>query len=316
MEKEKICVIINPVSGVGSKQNIPETVAKIFDQKRFDIVFRITGYPDHATEIAKDAVKNKYEYVFTVGGDGTVNEVAKALINTDCTLGIIPFGSGNGLARDLHIPLNYKKAIGILQEGNIRTIDYGIANDNVFFCTCGVGFDAFISDKFAEEKQRGPLGYIRQVLEGVVDFKSDEYEITYDNGTIKERAFVVTCANASQYGNDAFIAPDADMEDGKMNVSILKPLNAIEMPQTTLQLFTKNIDKNSKMISLLSSNLTIRRSREGVMHVDGEPVKTGKEIKVKIVPQGLKVLAPKNAKRKGVREKENIFSTLTRWQED
>ncbi|MDR1743913.1 MAG: diacylglycerol kinase family lipid kinase [Dysgonamonadaceae bacterium] len=312
MEKEKICVIINPVSGNESKHNIPDKVAAAFDQKNFDVFFRITGYPGHATEIAKDAVRKKYKYVITVGGDGTVNEVAKALIGTDCTMGIIPFGSGNGLARDLHIPLNSKNAIKIILDGNIRTIDYGIANDHVFFCTCGVGFDAFISGKFAEEKLRGPLGYLRQVLEGVIDFKSDEYDIAYDGGSLKERAFVVTCANASQYGNDAFIAPEADMEDGKMNVSILKPLNAIEIPQTTLQLFTKNIDKNSKMISLLTADLTIRRSREGVMHVDGEPIQTGKDIRVKIVPKGLKILAPKNPKREK-NSKENIFNSLTRW---
>lgn len=312
MEKERVCVIINPISGSGSKQNIPDEITAAFDQKKYDVFFRITGYPDHATEITKDAVKDNFKYVIAVGGDGTVNEIAKALINTSSTLGIIPFGSGNGLARDLHIPLDSKRAIDIVLGDHIRTIDYGIANDHVFFCTCGVGFDAFISGKFAEEKQRGPLGYLRQVLEGVTDFKSDEYEIISDEGTLRERAFVVTCANASQYGNDAFIAPEADMEDGKMNVSILKPLNAIEIPQTTLQLFTKNIDKNGKMISLLTSQLVIHRLREGIMHVDGEPVHTGKEIEVKIIPKGLKVLAPKKLKR-GKNDKENIFSPLTRW---
>lgn len=117
------------------------------------------------------------------------------------------------------------------------------------------GFDAFISDKFADEKKRGPLGYVRNIVEGVIEFKSEEYEITYDDGVLNERAFLVTCANASQYGNEAYIAPDTwNMEDGKMNVSILKPLNPNEIPQTTFQLFTKNIDKNGKMISLLTSH--------------------------------------------------------------
>ncbi len=310
MEKTKVCVIINPISGTESKKNIPEEVAAAFDQKKFDIVFRITGYPNHATEIAKDAIKNGFKHILTAGGDGTVNEVAKALVDTDAVLGIIPFGSGNGLARDLNIPMDSEKAIQIVLNGNTRTIDYGDANDNIFFCTCGVGFDAFISDKFAEEKKRGPLGYVRNVLEGVIDFKSEEYEIIHDEGTLRERAFLVTCANASQYGNEVYIAPEADMEDGKMNVSILKPLNANELPQTTLQLFTKNIDKNSKMISLLTGNLTIKRGRSGIMHVDGEPVETGNEIRVKIHPKGLKVFAPSKWERK---EKDNIFTALTRW---
>ncbi len=313
MEKTKVCVIINPVSGTESKKYIPEEVASAFDQTKFDIIIRITGYPGHATEIAKEAVKEKFAYVLTVGGDGTVNEVAKALVNTDTILGIIPFGSGNGLARDLHISMDSEKAIKTILDGNIRTIDYGSANEHIFFCTCGVGFDAFISDKFAEEKKRGPLGYVRNIVEGVIEFRSEEYEITHDEGTLSERAFLLTCANASQYGNEVYIAPGADMEDGKMNVSILKPLNPNEIPQTTLQLFTKNIDKNSKMISLLSSSLTIKRKEAGILHVDGEPVKTGKDIEVKIYHKGLKVFAPLQVEEKPVKEKENIFSAITRW---
>jgi YegS/Rv2252/BmrU family lipid kinase len=314
MEKEKVCLIINPVSGTESKKNIPEEVAAAFDQTKFDVIIRVTGYPDHATEIAGEAVKNRFNYVLTAGGDGTVNEVAKVLVNTDTTLGIIPFGSGNGLARELGIPMDPEKAIDIILNGNSRTIDYGVANDHIFFCTCGFGFDAFISDRFAEEKKRGPLGYVRNILENAVDFKSEEYEITHDEGTITERAFVLTCANASQYGNEAYIAPGASMDDGKMNVSILKPLNALEIPQTTLQLFTKNIDKNSKMTTLITRELTIKRAKAGLMHVDGEPVQTDKDVNVKIVHKGLRVLVPsKKIKVKKRNEVENIFNALTRW---
>jgi len=313
MKKEKVCLIINPVSGTESKKNIPEEVAAAFDQKKYDVIIRITGYPDHATEIAREAVKNRFTYVLTAGGDGTVNEVAKALVHSETTLGIIPFGSGNGLARELGIPMDSEKAIDIILKGNRRTIDYGVANDHIFFCTCGFGFDAFISDRFAEEKKRGPLGYVRNILESAVDFKSEEYELTYDEGTITERAFVLTCANASQYGNEAYIAPGASMDDGKMNVSLLKPLHALEIPQTTLQLFTKNIDKNSKMTTLITQKLTIKRTRAGMMHVDGEPVETEKEIAVKIVPGGLRVFAPTHIEVKKRKENENIFSSLTRW---
>jgi len=313
MKKEKVCLIINPVSGTESKKNIPEEVAAAFDQKIYDVIIRITGYPDHATEIAREAVKSRFAYVLTAGGDGTVNEVAKVLVHSDTTLGIIPFGSGNGLARELGIPMESEKAIDIILKGNRRTIDYGVANEHIFFCTCGFGFDAFISDRFAEEKKRGPLGYVRNILESAVDFKSEEYELTYDEGTITERAFVLTCANASQYGNEAYIAPGASMDDGKMNVSILKPLHALEIPQTTLQLFTKNIDKNSKMTTLITQKLTIRRTRAGMMHVDGEPVETEKEIDVKIVPGGLRVFAPTHLEVKKRKENDNIFSSLTRW---
>lgn len=312
MQKTKICVIINPVAGAETKGNLPEKVSMAFDPKVFDVYIRYTGYAHHATEIAIQAIKDDFKQIIVAGGDGTVNEVAKTMVNTDLTLGIIPHGSGNGLARELGIPLDTDKALEIILKANIRTIDYGMANNHIFFCTCGFGFDAFISDKFAEERKRGPLGYVRNVLESVVDFKSEVYEIISDKETLKERAFVLTCANASQYGNDAFIAPDADIEDGKMNVSLLKPLTALEIPQTTLQLFTKNIDKNSKLISLLTQHVRIIRSKKGLMHVDGEPLEADKVIDVKIIPKGLRVYAPSKAEIMK-RENENIFTSLTRW---
>ena len=313
MTKEKVCLIINPVSGNESKKNIPEEVAMAIDQKKNDLIIRVTGYPLHASEIAREAVKEGYKSVIVAGGDGTVNEAARELINTSTTLGIIPLGSGNGLARDLGIPIDAEKALDIVLREHRRSIDYGIANGHIFFCTCGFGFDAFISDRFAEERRRGPLGYVRNVLESVVDFKSDEYELTHDEGTIRERAFILTCANASQYGNEAHIAPGASLDDGKMNVSILKPLNALEIPQTTLQLFTRNIDKNSKMTTLVTQRLHIKRSRAGMMHVDGEPVQSEKEIDVRIFHQGLHVFAPDKAEIRKRKENENIFSSLTRW---
>ncbi len=314
MLKKKVCVIINPVSGTGGKQSIPEKIASAFDPLKCDVIIRFTGYAGHATEIAKKAAKENYKYVIAAGGDGTVNEIAKALVGTNCVLGIIPLGSGNGLARDLNISMNIDKSIETISKGVVRNIDYGVANEHIFFCTCGVGFDAFVSERFADEKIRGPIGYVKNILESVIDFKSEDYELVYEGNTIKEKAFVVTCANASQYGNEAYIAPEADMEDGKMNVSLIKPINALEMPQTTIQLFTKNLHKNNKVIQLLTSDLLIKRTRSGAMHIDGESVDAGKEINVKIIPKGLRVLAPKkikNAKRPF--ENDPIFGAFTRW---
>ncbi len=316
MAKKKVCVIINPVSGTGGKQSIPEKIASAFDPLKYDVIIRFTGYAGHATEITKSAVEEDFKYVIAAGGDGTVNEIARSLVGTPCVLGIIPLGSGNGLARDLNISMTIDKSIETISKGVKRTIDYGIANEHIFFCTCGVGFDAFVSERFADEKMRGPIGYVKNILESVIDFKSEDYELIYEGNTLKEKAFVVTCANASQYGNEAYIAPGADMEDGKMNVSLIKPINALEMPQTTIQLFTKNLHKNNKVIQLLTSELTIKRNRSGAMHIDGESIDAGKEINVKIVPKGLHVLAPKKTKKKDEKrpvENDPIFGTFTRW---
>jgi YegS/Rv2252/BmrU family lipid kinase len=291
--KKKIYVIINPKSGTSAKQNIPHKIAETFDAHLFDIHIFITGYAGHGSEIARQAIKDKVDYVIAVGGDGTVNEVGSALADSDVTLGIIPMGSGNGLGRDLNIPIDAKKAMNIILEENVISIDYGIVNGHIFLCTCGMGFDAEVAAKVSGSKTRGSLMYLKNMFETFFQQKPQTYEVICPEGTIKDEAFVVTCANASQYGYNVHIAPHADIQDGLMNVAILKPLSILDVPQTSLQLFTKKIDENSKMIELLTNEVTIKREHAGIMHIDGDPIEMDKEIHVKIIPQGLKVLVPK-----------------------
>ncbi|MDR0824414.1 MAG: diacylglycerol kinase family lipid kinase [Prevotella sp.] len=296
--KKKVYVIINPVSGTSSKQHLPHKIVEVLDAREFDVHIFITGYAGHGAEIAHQAIKDRADYVIAVGGDGTVNEVGGALVGSDTTLGIIPMGSGNGLGRDLNIPMDTKKALEIILEENIISIDYGTVNDHIFLCTCGVGFDAEVAAKVSGRKNRGSLMYFRNMLETFFQQKPQQYEVICPEGTIKDKAFVITCANASQYGYNAHIAPHADIQDGMMNVAILKPLSILDVPQTSIQLFTKKIDENSKMVELITNEATIKREHSGVMHIDGDPVKMGEEIHVKIIPQGLKVLVPKNPHKK------------------
>ena len=309
--KSSVYVIINPVSGKKSKKNIPEKVNKEMAE-HYDVSIFYTECEGHATKIAEEAVKNNVDYVIAVGGDGTVNEVAKGLIDTDVVLGIIPSGSGNGLARDLHIPLNRSKAAKILKEGYVRRIDYGIANDNVFFCTCGVGFDAQVSEKALSQEKRGVMMYAKNMVEIFYNFIPETYKITSQEGSFEGQAFVVTCANASQYGNNAYIAPHADIQDGKMNISILKPLSAFDVPQTAIRMFSKNLRNSTKLVELITSEVLIEREKEGVMHLDGNAIYTGKEIRVKIIKQGLNVLVPSRIPRMTT-EVESFITTITRW---
>ncbi|MBK5721540.1 diacylglycerol kinase family lipid kinase [Dysgonomonas sp. Marseille-P4677] len=296
--KKKVYVIINPVSGTSSKQNLPRKIAEALDPHKFDVHIFITGYAGHGSEIARQAIDDKVDIVIAVGGDGTINEVASTLVDSDTALGIIPMGSGNGLARDLNISIDPKKALEVIAEENIISIDYGKVNDRIFFCTCGVGFDAEVAAKVKGKKIRGSLMYLKNMLETFFEQKPQTYEIICPEGTIKDKAFVVTCANASQYGYNAHIAPHADIQDGMMNVAILKPLSILDIPQTSLQLFTKKIDESNKMIELITSRAIIKREHAGVMHIDGDPVEMGKEIHVEIIPQGLNVLVPKNPAKK------------------
>lgn len=284
-------MIINPVSGTKSKRNIPHYFNKLASLG-YDVEIFKTEYAGHATDIASEAVKNNVKYVIAVGGDGTINEIAKALIGSNTILGILAVGSGNGLARSLHIPMDKNKAVEIIEQGNVREIDYGLVNEHIFLCTCGVGFDAQVSEKSLNQKNRGILMYVKNMIDTFLHFKSEKYKIITPTHTFEEEAFVLTCANATQYGNNAFIAPRASMEDGLMNIVILKPLSAWNVPKIAIQMFSQNIGNSRKLIQIIAPEVTILREHEGVMHMDGNAVYAGKEINIKIIHRGLKVLAP------------------------
>jgi len=291
-QMEKITVIINPVSGTTSKKRIPDLLDQYIPSDQFKKQFFFTEYKGHAFELACNAVKEKADYVIAVGGDGTVNEVARALIESSSVLGIVPMGSGNGLARDLAIPMDSRKALEVILERKIRTIDYCKANNRIFFCTCGVGFDASVSEHFAKGKRRGPLSYMRSVLTEYLRFKPDTYEIVFENEVLSKKAFLVTCANASQYGNNAYIAPQADMNDGMMDVAILSPFSPLDVGYLLIQMFTKQITKNRKLQYYRSKKLSLRRKKPGIVHIDGEPVFMGDVISLEVYPSGLNVIVP------------------------
>ena len=244
---QHITFIINPISGTQSKHEIPDLIDRMMDKERFECKVCITEYAGHAAELAKACAAQGDDIVVAVGGDGTVNEVARSLVHTKTALGIIPCGSGNGLARHLCIPMDIRKALDIINQAQIVDFDYGVINDLPFFCTCGMGFDAFISLKFAEAGKRGPITYVENVLKEGLKYKPETYEIIDDNGTTKYKAFLIACANASQYGNNAYIAPGATMKDGKMDVIIMEPFDALEAPQIAADLFMKTLGNNSKI---------------------------------------------------------------------
>ena len=160
-----IQAIINPISGVGSKRKIPKMIETAFASGNCCVEISFTEYPGHASELTRKALDKGANCVIAVGGDGTVNEIARAMLHSGAVLGIIPKGSGNGLARELHIPMDVRRAIDLIVKGHVSTIDCCKANGRVFFCTCGVGFDAAVSQKFAGEKRRGSLTYIKNTVE-------------------------------------------------------------------------------------------------------------------------------------------------------
>ena len=288
--KTTIAFIINPISGTGRKENLPDLIKRKLDDKRYNSTIVFTEFRGHATELAKQFVEKNYKVIVAVGGDGTVNEVARALVHTDCILGIIPIGSGNGLARHLEIPMNSRKAIEQLNQSEPILIDYGIVNEKPFFCTCGTGFDAYVSTEFAKGKRRGIMAYLEKIITGYFSYKSQSYHLIGKDIDLTTKAFVMTFANASQWGNNAYIAPQASVQDGKLDISIMSNFPIIAIPTLALQLFTKTIDKDLFMTTLRSDDLTLIREESGPFHYDGEPYEEGTEIHIKIIPEGLRVL--------------------------
>ena len=292
--RKKLLAVINPISGTANKQYIPETITEVMDESKWDVMIRFTQRPGHATDLAKQAIKQGYYGVLAIGGDGTINEVAAALRDSDTALGIIPNGSGNGLARHLNIPIDVKRALEEINNDRIEQFDYCMANQHPFFCTCGVGFDAHVSAKFAESKKRGPMSYLKNTLVEYLRYRSEEYSIETADQVLTERAFVIACGNASQYGNNAFITPNASMQDGLIDVTLIQPFTPLDTAVLGILLFTKHIDQDTNIQSFRTPSLTIHRPKAGVMHIDGEPMMMEADIEVKFVHNGIKIFLPKD----------------------
>ncbi len=299
-EKKKIVFVVNPISGTSGKRFVIKLIEECLDKDMYDYEIAETECVGHATLLAREAAQRGVDVVCAVGGDGTVNEVACGLVHTATALAIIPSGSGNGLARHLSIPTDPLSALQIINCGMVHGMDYGLLNGKPFFCTCGVGFDALISQKFAESGKRGPVSYIENVLNSSLKYHPETYDVDIVNGTGNGeeevhqslKAFLISCANASQYGNNVYIAPSASVRDGLMNVTIIEPFTAIEAPQMALQLFNGTIEQNSRIKTFQCKRMLIKRKSPGVVHYDGEPMMTGETIDVRIMPNGLSCLSP------------------------
>jgi len=289
--KKKILFLINLISGTGHKDQLPAMINELINSDIFDIEVVITKYKGEATEIVSKKLIENYRYFVAVGGDGTVNEVAKALIHTQAFMGIIPVGSGNGLARHLRIPLQPRKAIQLINKQKYQAIDYGLINNTPFFCTCGVGFDALIGEKFAQCKGRGLSNYVKTAIFEYFNYRPETYQITIDNvRKINRAAFLITFANSSQYGNNAYIAPHADISDGKLDMCILSPFKLYKAPGIGIRLFAKNIDKSSLVYSERASNIILERASEGVVQFDGESCRMGKRLEISLINKALNIL--------------------------
>lgn len=289
MSKKKILFIINPISGGKKKDYLPALIQNTIDHSKFDIKIVFTERRGHAAELSGEG---GFDIYVAAGGDGTLNEVASKLVNSGSSMGILPLGSGNGLARHMGISMNVEKAIRQLNTAKTVSIDTCTFNGRPFVNMAGVGFDAHIGKMFAESTERGFKTYVIQTLTEFKNYQAQKYKIHYDNKVIESEAFLVSFANSAQYGNNAFIAPDASINDGMLDVCILKPFSAINVLSIGFRLFNKTIKKSKYMQSVRAKELVVERELEGVSHLDGEPLDFGKRLEIKVIPSSLKLLIP------------------------
>lgn len=290
--QERLMLIINPISGTGNKAGLAEAVIAHLSPLGYSIDTRYTTCRGDATRLAHEAVKSGYRGVLAAGGDGTINETARALCDTGIALGIIPAGSGNGLARHLGVPVDTRLSVDMLRRAEIIDIDYGTANNERFFCTFGLGFDAAVSHRFAGQNRRGKFTYFKSVLEEFQTFKPDTYTIEANGKVLTDRAFLVTVCNASQYGNNAYIAPGADISDGLLDIMIMHAGSPIETIGVGADLMMGYVDRNTLMQTIRTTRATLIRNDNEYAHIDGEPVTMPKRIECRCHHHGLKVFAP------------------------
>ena len=294
---KNIAFIINPISGAKETQNakrkLPKLIMQTLDMEQWlpNIVF--TEYAGHATELAHQYARMGFDAVVAVGGDGTVNEVARGLKDTKTALGILPMGSGNGFARHLNIPIRPQKALEMINHSEPINVDYGLANGRLFVSTCGTGFDAVVADNFAGSNKRGFMTYLQNTLKVAFSYQPQTYHIVGDDLDVTHKAFLITFANANQWGYEAMIAPKASVQDGKMDIMLMSSHAILGSASLALRLFTGSIDNSYFMDTIRAKEITLEREEVAPFHIDGDPVEMDKDIHIKIVADGLKVLVEK-----------------------
>jgi diacylglycerol kinase (ATP) len=289
--KRKICFVINPISGIGRQRTIEKLIADVLDTSTFDHMTVYTDAPRHATVLARQAANDGFDIVVAVGGDGSVNEVAKGLIGTDTAMAILPAGSGNGLARHLGIPMDLKKAMQILQRGTSKKMDTIRFNEESFVNIAGVGFDAHIGWEFSKFGKRGFSSYLKVISKELKALKMQHFELVLDGKVMHTDAYLISFANGTQWGNNAYIAPLADIADGVMDVVILQQFSWFQSMRLGYKLFRKKIHTSPAVAIIKAKEVTVKQTKN-IAHIDGEPIETGQFITIKVNPLSLNVIVP------------------------
>lgn len=284
----KTCFVVNPRSG----RVVRAQTALTEFARRHGADVRCTERPRHATELAQQALDSGFSLIVAVGGDGTLNEVARVLVGTDAILGLVPCGSGNGLGRNLGVHGSAAHALEILVSGQPLRIDTGIAGGHPFFTAAGIGFEAEIARRFNQLHRRGFARYLTTSARALRACPPQNYRITADGQTERVRAFTLTVANANQYGNNARIAPTARLDDGRLDLCVVPALTFTNALPLAVRLFRGTLTDPRDVLHRSGTHFVVERDAPGALHTDGELHDLGTRLEFSVRPASLRVMAP------------------------
>ncbi len=294
-EVNKVLFIVNKHAGTEYRPNVEGKIIEACEKQNIEATIEFTRHRGHATELSNEALTKNFQRVIAVGGDGTVNEVAKGLLHSGVPMGILPKGSGNGLARHLQIPMNFSQALASLFKSQVIAMDTFLMNGKLSLNVSGIGFDGHIANLFGKEKKRGFQGYARHTMGEFQRFHEFEAEIETESQNLSRRAFVIAIANSSQYGNNARIAPAASVCDQLLHISILKKVPAYRL-DFIYAFFTGTIHQTAYCELIETRNLNIKLKAPMAFHIDGEPCGSSDFFTIELIPTSLQILIPERAK--------------------
>jgi diacylglycerol kinase (ATP) len=289
---EQICFIVNPRAGSAAKTRIPDLLDKYLNHKRFIYGIKYTDHQGHATELTKIAIDEGFTTIVAVGGDGSINEVAKALVGTDVKLGILPAGSGNGLAMYLGYGRQIEKAIKLLNSAKAISIDVGTLNDQPFVNVAGIGFDGLVSNLMKRSQKRGFIPYFMNSIKAGLTYAPKVCRIVTPDQTVVETCFAVVVANGPMYGYNFTIAPDAKLNDGLFSVVILKDVPKWQYFAAVPSVVSGKFYDSDFVQHFSASELTIVSEGRNYVHMDGEGLELADPLQFKVKSQCLRILVP------------------------
>jgi YegS/Rv2252/BmrU family lipid kinase len=292
--KKRLLFLVNPVSGVNQekKASLSALAAEVLDASLYTWEVVVSETPGQLYELSKAAAENNTDVVVAVGGDGTVNQVAKGIFGSKTILGLVPAGSGNGLAHYLGIPTDIQKSLAVINKMNVKDIDTVNMNDRLFVSIAGVGFDARVAQKYDRNGSRGFLSYFKIVAREYTNYRPRKYRMVIDGKPVVRQALFVSFANTNQFGYNTIIAPDAKIDDGLVDVCIVKKVPLALAPQVAGLLLTKKLGSSDFVEIIKAREISLTRNKNRVVNIDGEPLKLGKSLNIKVNPLSLKVIVP------------------------